>query len=298
MTEQYLPWQRIIWGEINHARDPEYAEYLYLAVNNGYLRWVNRLSHWVRPRASAREVESALYFLADELEWSGADIWAKNLRRLEREQNGEVPVEQLIIDLMDYHWLRRFLARHVLFFRGGEAIARLNKISSPAEVQKTALWLMRSISSDTTQRLHQQTEKWICHICFLRCKRHQVNRAGVDLPYYGCRGCARSWGLLHIERDIVCCLASRETPLHQEDQGDLYVNWTRHQALFDFDWIWLKQADDETVERFAVDVGNDLDPKRRSNVSRMLCVVEPNLDLSLNTLRILESMFGRIEHHA
>jgi len=54
------------------------------------------------------------------------------------------------------------------------------------------------------------------------------------------------------------------------------------------------QASDEEVERFAVQVGNDTDPLRRSRYKWMHCVVGPDCHLSENTLRILGSIFAEV----
>ena len=54
------------------------------------------------------------------------------------------------------------------------------------------------------------------------------------------------------------------------------------------------QATDEEVERFAVQVGNDTDPYREPRYEQMQCSVDPKCQLSENTLRILESIFGPV----
>ena len=74
----------------------------------------------------------------------------------------------------------------------------------------------------------------------------------------------------------------------------LRVNWLSRRALFDFDEVEIIQATDEEVERFAVQVGNDTDPLRRSRYKWMRCVVRPPCRLSENTLRILGSIFAEV----
>jgi hypothetical protein len=77
-----------------------------------------------------------------------------------------------------------------------------------------------------------------------------------------------------------------------KQNGVLRVNWLTHRKLFDFDEVEIAQATDEDVERFAVQVGNDTDPKRKPRYQKMRCVVSSECHLSENTLRILERMFG------
>ena len=62
-----------------------------------------------------------------------------------------------------------------------------------------------------------------------------------------------------------------------------------------FDEVEIVQATDEDVERFAVQVGNDTDPKRKPRYQEMRCVVSPECRLSENSMRILERMFGAVE---
>jgi len=54
------------------------------------------------------------------------------------------------------------------------------------------------------------------------------------------------------------------------------------------------QATDEEVERFAVQVGNDIDPFRKPRYKEMPCLIDTDCDLSENTWRILQQMFGQV----
>jgi hypothetical protein len=80
-----------------------------------------------------------------------------------------------------------------------------------------------------------------------------------------------------------------------EEDGLLQVNWLIHRTLFDFDWIKIIQATDEDVERFAVQVGNDTDPFRKPRYHQIPCRVRSGCQLSENTMRILDRMFGQVE---
>jgi hypothetical protein len=72
----------------------------------------------------------------------------------------------------------------------------------------------------------------------------------------------------------------------------LQANWLIRRQLFDFDAVKIIQATDEDVERFAVQVGNDTDPRRQGRYKDMRCVVSSDCELSENTMRILERTFG------
>jgi hypothetical protein len=66
-------------------------------------------------------------------------------------------------------------------------------------------------------------------------------------------------------------------------------------ALFDRFYSQEQPANDEDIERFVVQVGNDTDPFRKPRYWQMTCTIGSACRLSENTLRILEKMFGRVE---
>jgi len=72
------------------------------------------------------------------------------------------------------------------------------------------------------------------------------------------------------------------------------VNCLNRPQLFDFDWIEIKQATDEDVERFVARLGNDTDPWRQSRYPQMRVTVSPDCNLSDNTVRVLRDMFGEV----
>jgi hypothetical protein len=289
MSKQIVNWKSIIWREIHYADDPDYAERLYLAVTSGYFKWFEKSFYRLRPRAFASEVEAALYQIS-QVEWSGKHAWARYLRRLERERNKNVSLEKLIDELQSYHWLRRFIARHVLLYRGGEAVERLQPIASDdsAEMQQTASWLIKSIGVETSERLAQETEKWVCSQCFVRCDNHHLLWKPI-LTYYGCRACKRSWGLLYIPQEVICVLDEDWSAKYEVKDNLLKVNWMLHRTTFDFDRVNIIQATDEDVERFAIQIGNDTDPLREAKYSKIQCHIDEGCQLSINTVRILEN---------
>jgi hypothetical protein len=75
---------------------------------------------------------------------------------------------------------------------------------------------------------------------------------------------------------------------------DWYINWLQRRELFDFSRVEIVQATDEDVERFAVQVGNDTDEWRKPRYKQIPCAVSAQCQLSENTLRILERMFGAV----
>jgi hypothetical protein len=288
-------WKSTISAEINQCDDPEYAEQLQLAVDEGFFNLLFELGILPQARPLAAEVEAALQQLS-QVEWSGQHAWAAHLRRLERTKKEDIPLEELIKELKSYHWLRRFIARHVLFYRGGEAVELLQTLSGEGtpEMQQIAAWLLRSISVEVTERLAPEPESWVCTRCFSRC--HAFHLLWNPLSsYYGCRACKRSYGLAYSPQGIVCVLEADWREKYGQQDKLLRVNWLMVRTIFDFDYVEIIQATDEEVERFAVQVGNDTDPTREGNYSQIPCSINKACHLSENTKRVLDSTFGVID---
>ena len=93
---------------------------------------------------------------------------------------------------------------------------------------------------------------------------------------------------------VVVVLDNRVGPRQVETEDQLRVNWFQHQALFDFDQVEIVAASDEQVERFAVKVGNDTDPIRKSYYQSMACSIDATCNLSENTVRVLDNIFGEV----
>ena len=74
------------------------------------------------------------------------------------------------------------------------------------------------------------------------------------------------------------------------------VNWFAHGDLFDFDQVEIISATDEEVERFAVKVGNDTDPFRQPHYKNMPCRIAENCNLSKNSIKVLQKMFGEVSY--
>jgi len=189
--------------------------------------------------------------------------------------------------------LRRFIARHVLFYRGGEAVEILQALTKEGtpEMQQTAAWLLKSISADVTVRLAPDPDNWVCTRCFIRCQAYHLSWNPLS-TYYGCRACKRSYGLVYSPQGIVCVLDAGWPEKYRQQNKSLQVNWLRVRTIFDFDYVEIIQATDEDVERFAVQVGNDIDPLREANYSKIPCTINQDCHLSENTKRVLDSIFG------
>ena len=108
------------------------------------------------------------------------------------------------------------------------------------------------------------------------------------------------WLAQHQQRhkfgEVVAVLDSNWAEESERRGADLLrINWLKREKMFDFDTIEIIQASDEDVERFTMQVGNDPDEWRRSGYRQMRCLVQPECELSANTLRLLHSTFGEVQ---
>lgn len=293
-------WQDILWREWQHCDDQDYARRLYQSVSHGPLSWFKRFGLQNRPRPLAAEVEAALR-QAVAVRRGARDVWQRRLERLDESKEKPVPLEKLVTSLRDNHWLERFVARHVLLDRGGEAAASLYALAlnSADPGQPSAVWLLQSIAADTSTRLAPLAEDLLCPRCLACCGAHSIDLPSQsDLTFYGCRVCRQSRDL-QPRPDLLVAVLDRSMGVEQKHENQiLRVNWLQRRNLLDFEQVEIIQASDEEVERFAVQVGNDTDVLRQSRYKEMSCVVAPECHLSENTLRILEHTFGEVKIHA
>lgn len=128
-----------------------------------------------------------------------------------------------------------------------------------------------------------------------KCLAHYTEKGSL-LPVNGashCRVCERRQG--YLAGTIVMVLDERLEESQQREGTNIQVNWFQTRTLVDFDEVAIIRASDEAVERFAVQVGNDTDPWRAKRYSHLPCLIAPDCELSGNTRRILERIFGPVE---
>jgi RNase P subunit RPR2 len=178
---------------------------------------------------------------------------------------------------------------------GGEAVPALQKIATSGHVLKSiTTQLLYDIGRATTFRLRSRAKSLFCPNCLTCYDAHKVRLPWwQSITYYGCRVCGQSREFLNGR--LVAVLDNQMDTEKFKQNGVLRVNWLTHRKLFDFDEVEIVQATDEDVERFAVQVGNDTDPKRKPRYQKMRCVVSSECRLSENTRRILARMFGAVE---
>jgi hypothetical protein len=203
--------------------------------------------------------------------------------------------EKYLQELTD--WLVQLIKNYpkVLAF-GGEAVTALHTITKTKDhaLCHVAHQLLHKIADGTASRLKLHAHRLFCPHCLTGCTEHKLNLGWwQSLIYYGCRTCGQSREFLKVP--LVAVLDRQMEAEQAESQAELRVNWLRRRNLYDFGRVEIIEATDEDVERFAVQVGNDTDEWRKPRYEQMSCVVSAQCQLSANTLRILERMFGEVK---
>lgn len=310
---------------------------LYLALHSGKNEVYTLLTVSANPglTASLPQISwsSGIPFTVDDLftliapqdlpaSWQGTisidQLGQKAVYREEQEENDETYLQaifDLACDVLEgYAQVTRL---------GGVAVPALTELAkSYHPLRHIAIRCLYYISQETQERLESQAKDLLCSNCLVHpaqipvqlswtkeLKYFLVSQPGtsISLPgrlpweqqsYYGCRQCGQSQQFIALEgRRTVVVLdeAATEDMIEQSDQ--LRVDWFAHPQPFDFDEVEIIQANDETVERFAVQLGNDTDPIRRPHYRQMRCRVARDCFLSPNTVRILHRTFGEVKEY-
>ena len=150
--------------------------------------------------------------------------------------------------------------------------------------------------AQATQHLGGRAERLLCPRCLVRCGPHRADLPWQpDVTYYGCRACHQSREFIDCPQGIVAALDAAWQGVQEMQDGCLRVNWLARRALFDFDRVEIIRATDKDVEHFAMQIGNDTDPYRKSRYGQTRCTIAPICHPSENTLRVLESLFGQVD---
>lgn len=177
---------------------------------------------------------------------------------------------------------------------GGEVVPHLQAmiVQENFVLQSVATQLLQDITRDTTTQLGYRASNLLCPSCLMRFGPHKISVVWwKNLIYYGCRACGQSRSFF--EGKVILTLNNKESSEHPQQDGVLEINWLTERKIFDFDEVAIIDASDEDVERFTVQIGNDIE--RRQFYQQMGCKISSDCKLSENTLRILRRVFGHLE---
>ncbi|MEM7030693.1 MAG: hypothetical protein AAF629_14095 [Chloroflexota bacterium] len=191
----------------------------------------------------------------------------------------------------------------------GKEIQKSGKLELLPYQYDIAIHLLR-VAAKATHYVSVDKSPSVCERCLAYCVSHTVQprndyilfglAASAKIAYNGCRICHQSRDIFTPE-SVVMLLdrdSERETPppLAQKKNATIYINWFDHDQLFDFSSIEIRQADDQSIERFVMQIGNDTDPYRKKFYPNMTCTVAANCHLSVNSERLLNRHFGQVTY--
>ncbi len=217
-------------------------------------------------------------------------------RHLYYEQRGLEADITYLSALFDY--MVQLVDLYQLVSWGGEVMPDLQEIATQKghNLRDLAKQLIYDIGRQTRGKFSLNPRQIICPHCLTRYSAHTVDLSWWEsVTYYGCRMCGQSRDFLNITQTVVATLDKEMQANYLQENGHLRVNWLTRRQLFDFDSVEIIKANDEEVERFAVQVGNDTDPTRRPHYKRIPSVIASHCQLSENSKRILDQMFGEVK---
>lgn len=179
----------------------------------------------------------------------------------------------------------------------GEIVPTLELMSRDQEyiLQKIGTQLLLDIAAITTHKLEARAPFLLCPFCLTLFQARKARLImGETATYYGCRNCGQSRTFLE-GAPIAVLDAGRDSNIVTEN-NKIEINWLSQRSLFDFYAIDIRHSNDEAVERFAVQIGNDTDAWRKEQYKNMRCTIAANCQLSPNTIRILEQMLGDVTY--
>ncbi len=229
------------------------------------------------------------------------------MKRKMNERSDELNL--LIHNLQDKGFRTRFAAGYKLSLRArelGEFVGTLLRIAANNRSQSrhTAIGLLKSLGNETTTLLSNRISNIICPTCLVHFRAYQVKlpfdaMLAYQIPndiivYYACSNCGKSQDFLDAEGSLAI-LDNEMQDNYVQCGNTIRINWLLARSLCYFSQVEIIRATDEEVERFAVQVGNDTDEKRKIQNKLMRCLVATDCKLAENTIRILKHLFGQIE---
>jgi hypothetical protein len=181
---------------------------------------------------------------------------------------------------------------------GGEAVPALQGLAraKSSELRQVAEVMLQDIAAASLRQFKGRPSPVFCPRCLAVYTVHQVHLSWrQSVSYYGCRLCSQNREFLEADRGIIAVLDRNMSQGQTHQDHRLRLNWLARRELFDFTEVEIGQVTDNDVERFVLQVNNDIDAWRRPRYKEMRCLVSSQCRLSENMLRMLGRTFGRVE---
>jgi len=113
------------------------------------------------------------------------------------------------------------------------------------------------------------------------------------IKVFCCRSCRKYNALLNIKH-VVCVLDNDESIEHILEDGILSVNGLQRDNLFDFDRVEIRDANEEQIEGFLLQLKNDNDIFRKYRYDKMNCIIKRDKPLSDSIKDSLRKTFHKV----
>ncbi|MFQ6055763.1 MAG: HEAT repeat domain-containing protein [Methanosarcinales archaeon] len=136
----------------------------------------------------------------------------------------------------------------------------------------------------------------ICKECFTRFQLLKAKKSLFsNIVFCVCRYCKSATSYFENIEKVVVVLDKNMKVSYLKKDSILYVNWFNIKKVFDFDEIYIKEADNFEVEELVMKVRNDTDKKRIKKYKKMVVNLMPNNSISQAKINLLDATFKKVE---
>jgi HEAT repeat protein len=146
------------------------------------------------------------------------------------------------------------------------------------------------------EQIPLEDRDYYCKRCFCRAKEHKTaytpyTVSYMDVSFYACRRCHSNFYLWENIKPVVMVLDRKMSESTLRDGDAFLVNGFKREEFFDYDEIWIRDADDFELEKLVLKLKNDMDDYRRSRLASTLVYISPAANVSPGRVNLLKDTF-------
>lgn len=138
----------------------------------------------------------------------------------------------------------------------------------------------------------------LCGTCYMWFAKHKIKLGFLNtVRYYACPKCHHnSTHFKHVDQIVLRMVYGEDRPWKLE-KNVLTVDWYHHKEPFDFDVIHIEHANDHEIEELVMTLTNDVNDRRRKQLSKTAVYLSPHLIVSQSRINLLSDYFTVFREH-
>ncbi|NIM13846.1 MAG: hypothetical protein GTO45_17520 [Candidatus Aminicenantes bacterium] len=171
---------------------------------------------------------------------------------------------------------------------------RLKSYDDREKTKKEAKEVLEKIRS----KIPIENRNFLCNKCYCRAERYEaIIPTVINFNYYACRNCHSNFHLIQGIEKIILLFDHSFVEAYVQNEETFTVNWFKRKEPFDFDEIWIKDANNFEVEELVMKLRNDPDNKRRKRLSSIPVYLSPGLKISRAKMNLLYDNFEVVKEN-